>query len=179
MHSRPAGVGGEDPVGAGGGVGAAVEGRGRREEVAAERSHADLAAAVTAVEPDLVAALAAAREEVAGGEVLHRDAVGLEDLDPVAAQARRGPKSWSPAADEHFGEPGLVPSTTTRLRSRPRRWMSRRRDQDAGAGLVGRLVGGVVAALVVVARGDQDPVAGAGGVDGGLDRVELAVYAVP
>ena len=35
-----------------------------------------------------------------------------------------GPKSWSPAADEHFGEPGLVPSTTTPLRSRPRRWMS-------------------------------------------------------
>ena len=48
-----------------------------------------------------------------------------------------------------------------------------RGDEDAGAGLVGRLVGCVVAALVVVARGNQDPVAGAGGVDGGLDRIEL------
>ena len=49
----------------------------------------------------------------------------------------------------------------------------RRRDQHAGAGLVGRLVSRVVAALVVIAGRDQDPVAGAGGVDGGLDRVEL------
>ena len=49
----------------------------------------------------------------------------------------------------------------------------RRRDQHAGAGLIGRLVSRVVAALVVIARRNQDPVAGSSGVDGGLDRVEL------
>ena len=47
------------------------------------------------------------------------------------------------------------------------------RDQDAGAGLVGRLVGRVVATLVVIAGRDEDPISGAGGVDRGLDRVEL------
>src|SRR5437588_1619614 len=33
------------------------------------------------------------------------------------------PKSWSESLLLHCGAPGLVPSTTTRLRSMPRRWM--------------------------------------------------------
>ena len=66
-----------------------------------------------------------------------------------------GPKSWSPAADEHFGEPGLVPSTTTPVAVEAAQVDVGRRDEDAGAGLVGRLVGRVVAALVVIAGRDR------------------------
>ena len=50
-------------------------------------------------------------------------------------------------------------------------------DQDACGrrSTLGRRPGGLVVALVVVAGADEDPVAGPGLVDGGLDRLELAL----
>src|ERR1700738_3869456 len=74
----------EDPVPGSRGAGACVEGARGGEIRAAEGSEIHVATAVTTVEPDLVPAAAPAVEEVAHGEVLDRDAVGLEELDAVA-----------------------------------------------------------------------------------------------
>ena len=75
-------VAGEDPVARRGRLVAEV-GAGRAQVVAIEPPPADLPAAVSPVPPDLVAGLARPGQEVAGGEVLDRDVVGLPDHDPV------------------------------------------------------------------------------------------------
>ena len=95
-------------------------------------------------------------------------------LRPSGSPVRsRGPGAWSRARRLHVGAPARVPSTTTRLRSMPRRWMPGGRDEDAGARLTsGALAQG--AALVKVAGADEHPVPGARGVDRRLDRAELS-----
>src|SRR6185503_11043673 len=52
-------------------------------------------------------------------------------------------------------------------------------DEDAGAGLVAWLVRRVIAAFVIVAWGDQDPVTWTGGIDGSLNRLEVEPGVVP
>ena len=84
----PARVRHEDPVLALGSTRLEVCGRGA-EVRAVVAAHADLPAAVAPVEPDLVAT-AAAREELARGEILHRDAVDLRDEHAVAPDRRAG-----------------------------------------------------------------------------------------
>ena len=61
-----------------------VVGRGGGEVPASEGAHVHRTAAVAPVEPDLVAAILNV-EEVADGQILDRDAVDLERLDPVSA----------------------------------------------------------------------------------------------
>src|SRR5262249_57844362 len=74
----------EDPVLCVRLVGAREVGRGGREVPAEVGPEADLARLESAIPPDLVAAPIRATEEVARGEVLDRDAVGLEDDDAIA-----------------------------------------------------------------------------------------------
>src|SRR5262249_23593312 len=114
---------------------------------------------------------AGSTQEVACGDVLDAHAVGLEDLDPVAAQAIRpevlvagGGRALRRARLGAVDDDAVAVETTE--------VNVRRRDEDAGAGLVGWLVGRVVASLVVIAGCDQDPIAGARGVHGRLNRAE-------
>ena len=84
VEARPERVGREDPVGGEWLFVAFVVGGGRRQVGAPPGSDFRFAAAVAAVEPDLIAATAAAGEEVAGGQVLDADAIGLEHVEAVA-----------------------------------------------------------------------------------------------
>src|ERR1035441_1315834 len=76
-------VRGEDAVLGRGGLVSVVSG-GRRQVAALVAMEADLGAVGPAVPPDLVAGIAAAAEEVAGGEVVDGDIVGLPHHDPIA-----------------------------------------------------------------------------------------------
>src|SRR5581483_8867564 len=175
-----AGVAREEPVLGGGLV--VLEERGGRVQVAApERAEADLAAAVAAVPPDLVAGVPAAGEEVAGRQVLDAHAAGLPDDDAVPAQVAtallqavvlvgplaatgRGPRLG--AVHDH-----VVAAHSTEVQVRGP-------DQDGGGRHVPRRPVDPVAPLVVIAGPDQDPIAAVGRVHGRLDRPELALDAV-
>ena len=120
--------------------------------------------------------VAGAGEEVARGEVLDAHVVGLPHHDAVAAdglavRADGAEVLVAPGSALHAGEPGLVPSTITVERFMPRRWMSEvvisTPPMSPSPGSVGG--SGLVGGLVVVAGGDQDPVAGLGRVDRRLD----------
>ena len=118
-------VGGEDAVLRSGFLVAEV-GRGRREVAPGVAVQADLAGVGAAVPPHLVAAVVGTAEEVADGEVLDADAVGLPDQDAVAtgclARLRPSrPNCWALGSAAARAEPGLVPSTTTPERFIPRR----------------------------------------------------------
>src|SRR3954469_9284490 len=170
---RAFGVGHEDAVRAGRITRLPVRRR-RGEVVAPVGAHADLAAAVAAVPPDLVALA----EEVAGGEVLDVRAVDLV-YDDAAAPARPAEllvradgrtlrRAWLGAVDHHGGAVHAAQVQT------------RRGDGDAPARLAFvRLVRREVAALLVVTGPDQDPVPGMCRVDRRLDRAEGAPDAVP
>ena len=71
-----------------------------------------------------------------------------------------------------------MPSTITVLRFIPRRCRRGRGDQHAGREVSPGPSGTSGSMRLVVARGDQDPVARLGGVDGRLDRGVLALDAV-
>ena len=175
---RPVHVAREDAVLAAGRVLAQEHGRRRREIGAVVAVQVHGAGAVATVPPDLVAAAAGAGQEVACGQVLDRDAVHLEHLDAVAARrvavpveraqilrvrariARR--RAGLGAVDDH-----LVAVEAAQVEVRLR-------DQHGAGGVAAGQRVHVVAALVVVAGGDQDPVAGARGVDRLLDRREVA-----
>src|SRR6202023_3166691 len=128
-----------------------------------------------AVPPDLVAGRACAREELADRQVLHADVAGLPDEDAVAAD--RGALGPGPPVilGRRFGTarrgagPGAVHDHRAAVHAAQR---------DAGLADVhpahrarGRVAvrAGLIGVLVVVTRGDQDPVARAGRVDRGLD----------
>src|SRR6059036_3481011 len=85
VEARAVAVGGEDAVLGMRLVFAFVESRRRGQVRAPPWSRELYAAAVTVVDPDRVAATTAAREEVAGGEVLDAHAFGLPHLEAVAA----------------------------------------------------------------------------------------------
>jgi hypothetical protein len=77
------------------------------QERAGIRAHADLAAAVATVPPDLIAvATVGISDEVAGGQVFHRDAVNPEDLDSVPAAA-----AWSEVLGGGIGTARAVPGS--------------------------------------------------------------------
>src|SRR5512133_3607552 len=82
-RSRAPAFAGEDPV-RGGRLAGRVVRRGRVEVSAPEPARHAPAAAVSEVEPDLVAGAALTLGEVAGGRVLDAQARCLEQLDPVA-----------------------------------------------------------------------------------------------
>src|SRR5215470_12263626 len=127
-------------------------------------AHADLAAAVTAVPPDLVAVPAGPGQVVADGEVLDGDPAGLPDDDAVTADPA------SKVLERGAGRAGLaggpvaavdddaVPVQAADMQA----WLL---DPDTGRGPPG-------AFLVVDARPDQDPVAGLGRVDRALHGPE-------
>src|SRR5215470_6834346 len=123
-------------------------------------AHADLAAAVAAVPPDLVAGPAVPAgpgEVVADGEVLDGHPAGLEDLDAVAADAAVGVLQrrarWAGLAGGPVAavDDDAVPVEAAEVQV----WLL---DPDAGPGPLGAL-------LVVHARPDQDPVTGVGRID--------------
>src|SRR2546426_1182490 len=138
--------------------------RGRVVPLAA--AHADRAAAVAAVPPDLVAVTArgGVGKEVTDGQVLDVGPARLVDLDPVAPRhlERRVRAAGSARAD-----PGPVHDHAVSVESS---------QMDAGCTdqHPGRQLGITGAVLVVVAGRDQDPVPRPGGIDRGLDGLELA-----
>src|SRR5262249_51888677 len=157
-HARAARVADEDPVL--GQVRAVQVGRpvhrGGAQVGAAVRAHGDLAAAVAAVPPDLVAVPAGPGQVVADGQVLDADPAGLSDGDAVAARTavgvlecgrRRAGLARGPVAAVDDDTVAVQPADV-------QVWLL---DPDAGRGPLGAL-------LVVDARPDQDPVARAGRV---------------
>jgi hypothetical protein len=161
-HARAPRVAHEDPVL--GQVRAVDVGRpvhrGGAQVGAAVGAHADLAALVAAVPPDLVAVAAGPGEVVADGQVLDGDSAGLVDDDAVPADAAVGVLERGAGRAGLAGRPiaavddDLVPVQATDVQAR-------RLDPDAGRGPLRAL-------LVIDARPDQDPVTGAGRVDRAL-----------
>ena len=167
-------VAGEDAVGALAVSGVLVVAVARGDVGDGEGAHPDLSAAVAAVEPQLIAVVAAvAGLEVADRQVLDRDAVGLVDLDPVAPRRRavaavgtellkaRGGIAWARGAGL-----GSVDDDAVALHAAQ---MNARGGDQHASDLFGH-AGVVGPRLVVVARSDQHPVAGLSGIDRGLDR---------
>src|SRR5207302_2553337 len=122
-------------------------------------------AAVSAVPPDLVAVAAAGSgQEVAGGQVLDVGAARLPDQDAVTPRDLQGGvgRAGLRAAGQRAVDHDPVPVHAAEVDAG-------RRDEHAG-----RVERVQRAVLVIVARTDQDPVAGVGGVDRGLDAGVLA-----
>ena len=165
----PGPVAREDPVLRRGVVGL-VE-RARRAQIRAVVTVAsDLAAAVAAVPPDLVARVALAAEEIAGGEILDPHIGGLPHHDPVesscAALAVRTEVLVALGSAARWTR--LGPVDDHRLAVHAAQVHPRRSDQYAGR-RVGTAGGRPRGGRLVVARPDQDPVARSSGVDRGLD----------
>src|SRR5947209_3298735 len=165
-HAGSARVAGEDPVVPVGRVDATRVRRGGGDVVAPPRTHADLARSVATVPPDLVALGAAAvSEEVADGQVLDVDAVGLEGLDAVTTDARHllvlATRGARPCA-------GLGAIDDHPVATHPTQMETGGADQHSG-----RLGGSLDSLLVVITRSNKDPVAGLRSADRGLDRAEL------
>ena len=152
----------EDPV-RGGRLAGRVVSRGRVEVSAPERARDAPAAAVSEVEPDLVAGAALTLEEVAGGQVLDAHARCLEHLDPVAtvgltAHVRSEVLIGRRAAAPRCARLGPIDDDAVSIHAA--HMDARRRDHDTRALLGQRPIPPVaVAALVVVPGADQDPVA--------------------
>src|SRR5581483_2355155 len=140
--------------------------RGGGDVVPPPRAHPDLARAVTAVPPDLVAFVALrVGEEVADGEVLDVDAADLERLDAVTAAAGR---LLVLCAGRAGLRTALRPVDDHGVAVHPAEVQSRRSDQDTS-----RFGAAPDPLLVVVAGPDQDPVARPRGIDRSLDRAVL------
>ena len=164
-RARPGGVAHEDAVLGARRLRRLPERRRRRQVRAAEGRQIPRAGAVTAVPPDLVAAAAAA-QEVARGEVLERDTVRFEDLDPVATRRALVGRQRSNTA--------------------PRRRVSRRSrhrcDRDHARGCSGVVImtpASAITRLVIVARRNEHPVTRTRRVHRGLNGRVLATDAVP
>ncbi len=138
--------------------------------------HTDLRAVGATVPPDLVARVARAVQEVAGGQVVDRDVVGLPDHDPVASLGlavgahrsvvlERGARAAASrgaglgAVDDH-GRTVHPADMDARRRDEHARRVAVRGVDRATAHVVG---------LVIVAGRDEDPVPGLRGVDRRLD----------
>ena len=183
VSGRACRVAGEDAVLGGGGL-VAEERRGGGQVAAPVADQADLARIGAAVPPELVARRAGAREEVADRQVLHADAAGLPDQDAVAAD--RGALGPGPpvvlgrrirTARRRAG-PGTVHDHRAAVHAAQRD--AGLADEHAAHRARGRVAerAGLVGVLVVVTRGNQDPVAPAGRVDCGLDAPVPARHAV-
>ena len=172
----------EDAVLGSGRVGAEEDGRRRREIGAVEAVQVHGAGAVATVPPDLVAPAVRAGQEVADGQVLDRHAVDLEHLDAVPAGGNTVPVGRA----EVLRVGARVASTRAGLRAVDDHRVAveaaqvkvRLGDGHAPDGVAVRARVRVVPAFMVVAGCDQDPVAGAGGVDRILDRRVVAGLAL-
>src|SRR5205085_1108614 len=157
--ARAAGVADEDAVLGHRGVRAGEERRRGGEVVAPVRRHPDLAAAVATVPPNLVAVLGAGTaEEVADGQVLDVDAVGLH-LDAVTSVRRQALRRRVAAAGARARRQGAVEDHAVAVHAAKAH--AGRGDQDA---VLGRR------RFVVHAGSDKDRVARLGCSHRGLDR---------
>jgi hypothetical protein len=171
----PAGVRGEDPVAGLGGV-AFLEVRGGGRKVRAVVAvQVNLARAVPAVPPDLVARTGLAGKEVADRQVLDRHSAGLEYFDAVAPPraGRPGRAVILVGRAGRARRPGLGAVDDNAAAAQPEQVQIGLVDVDPSGRRPLRRVRGVVAALLVVPRRDDDPVAGRGGVHGRLDGLEF------
>ena len=181
-RGRSRGVRREDAV-LGGGVLVVIERRGRRQVAALVAVQADGAAVGPAVPPDLVARVTRTGEEVAGGQVVDGHPVRLPDDDPVAAHRLAVRTDGTVGLGGRFGAalavPRLGPVDHHGVTVHAAQVDVGRGDHHAPVVAVGRFRRvRAVGRLVVVAGGDQDPVAGGRGVDGGLDAPVLTGVAV-
>ena len=147
---------------------------------ALEAPSSDLAAAVAAVPPDLVACIASAAEEITRGQVLHPNVVCLPDHDAVEPEpsppARRAKvlRGGIAAASRRAG-PGSVDDDGVSVHAADPE--ARRRDQDRCRKV--RPPGGTAAEpRLVVAGADEDPITGPRGIHRGLNRVILPADSV-
>ena len=175
-RARSLGVGGEDPVGRGAALPAEIGGCGR--QVAARVAvQADRAAVGAAVPPDPVARLACTPEEIAGCEVLDAHVVRLRDQDPVTSvRLAVGPDCpevlLARIRAARTRRAGLGPVDDHRAAVHAAQVNVRLRDQHPTERAVRVARGRMrdVGRLVVVTGRDQQPIARAGSVDGGLNR---------
>jgi len=142
---------------------------------------ADLGAVGPAVPPDLVAGIAAAAEEVAGGEVVDGDIVGLPHHDPIAPDGLATGVGGAEGLLARIrtagtGGSGLGPVDDHRRAVHTPQVDVRRGDDHPSCVAVGGVEPGLrcVSGLVVVARCHEDPVARLGRVDRRLDGLVLA-----
>ena len=171
-------VRGEDAVGHERLVVAFVVGRGGRQEGAPPGPECLFAAAVTAVEPELVATALAPGEEVAGAQVLDAHAFRLEHLEAVAARcmpfAVQRAEVLIGRARAALGSAGLGPVEHHAVAFHPADVKPRLLDQHSRAGV--RSYSRLGGRFFVVAWADQDPVTRVGSVDRGLDGFVAAVF---
>src|SRR3954451_15815532 len=154
-----------------------VVGGRRRQVLAVPGAHADLAGPIAAVPPDLVALA----EEVAGRQVVDRDAARLVDDDPVASHSLTT-RALGPVGlllgvrAARLSRAGLGPVDDDPVAVHPADVKVVLLNEEAGARLVrGSVVAlAVVGALVIVAGAHEDPVPLVRRVDRALDRAVLA-----
>src|SRR6266566_4319710 len=162
-QTRTTDVAGEEAVESLSGSVVLVVGRAGGQVRSQVRPQANGATAIAAVEPDLVAVVPAiVAQEVAHRQVLHRRAIGLQDLDAVASagtevlQGRVGTASRSAGQRAIHDHAVAVHASDVKIGSRHQHAIS------------------TGAPLVVVAWTDKNPVPRTGGIHRRLNRLKLS-----